>query len=198
MARICAAERAKGACCLQPWYKRWPTHLLARTPWRRNAHKRRKTTPQTSTSYGTLNGGLTENRKSHRSLSEYFVSATPAQRIAAHFPKVRPHAPNTVSMPPTTTLSILGRAKQLLWRVGARAQESDVKYAIKAGMATAMLAAPAFFEVTRPTFMEYRGEWALISFFVVLSPTIGAVRHLSLWSSQARGADTQSYERRTF
>jgi hypothetical protein len=38
-----------------------------------------------------------------------------------------------------------------------------MKYAIKAGMATAMLAAPAFFEVTRPLFTEYWGQWALIS-----------------------------------
>ena len=67
------------------------------------------------------------------------------------------------------------RLKQFVWRVGDRARESDVKYAVEAGMATAMLAAPAFFEVTGPTFMEYRGEWALISFFVVPSPTIGAV-----------------------
>ena len=27
----------------------------------------------------------------------------------------------------------------------------------------AILAAPAFFEATRPMFVEYRGEWALIS-----------------------------------
>lgn len=30
-------------------------------------------------------------------------------------------------------------------------------------MALAILAAPAFFESTRPVFTEYRGEWALIS-----------------------------------
>lgn len=39
----------------------------------------------------------------------------------------------------------------------------DIKYAIKAGMATAILAAPAFFQTTRPWFVEYRLEWALIS-----------------------------------
>ena len=38
-----------------------------------------------------------------------------------------------------------------------------MKFAVKAGMATAMLAAPAFFDATRPVFVEYRGEWALIS-----------------------------------
>jgi hypothetical protein len=42
-------------------------------------------------------------------------------------------------------------------------RDHDVKYAVKTGLATAVLAAPAFIQKTRPTFMEYRGEWALIS-----------------------------------
>lgn len=72
-------------------------------------------------------------------------------------------------------------------------KERDVKFATKAGMATALLAAPAFFDATRPFFLQNWGEWALISvtllqqpilctnqvclpqFFVVISPTIGAV-----------------------
>jgi hypothetical protein len=54
-------------------------------------------------------------------------------------------------------------------------QDHDIKYAVKTGMATAILAAPAFFEATRPTFMEYRGEWALISVSAA-SPVVGARR----------------------
>lgn len=57
----------------------------------------------------------------------------------------------------------MGRVKQTIWTIGARLKQQDSKYAIKAGMATAILAAPAFFERTRPVFVEYRGEWALIS-----------------------------------
>lgn len=53
--------------------------------------------------------------------------------------------------------------KQSLWALGDRLKQPDLKYAFKAGMATAMLAAPAFFDVTRPVFMEFKGEWALIS-----------------------------------
>jgi hypothetical protein len=67
-----------------------------------------------------------------------------------------------------------------LWAIGARLRDHDVKYAVKTGLATAVLAAPAFIERTRPTFLEYRGEWALISFFVVMSPTIGATNFLSV------------------
>jgi hypothetical protein len=36
-----------------------------------------------------------------------------------------------------------------------------------------MLAAPAFIDRTRPIFLEYKGEWALISFFATMSQSIG-------------------------
>ncbi|KAI9437537.1 Fusaric acid resistance protein-like-domain-containing protein [Lactarius indigo] len=98
------------------------------------------------------------------------ISALSCSRIAYSFPKVRPHAPDTVQTP----------SRLSLWTFGGRLQDHDVKYAVKTGMATAILAAPAFIEATRPTFMEYRGEWALISFFVVMSPTIGATNFLSV------------------
>ena len=84
-------------------------------------------------------------------------------RIAYSFPKVRPHAPDTVQTPSHAGLSAWRRFKLSLWAVGARLRDHDIKYAVKTGLATAMLAAPAFIEETRPTFMEYRGEWALIS-----------------------------------
>ncbi|KAH8993429.1 Fusaric acid resistance protein-like-domain-containing protein [Lactarius akahatsu] len=101
-------------------------------------------------------------------------------RIAYSFPKVRPHAPDTVQTPSRVGLSAWRRFQLSLWTFGGRLQDHDVKYAIKTGMATAILAAPAFIDATRPTFMEYRGEWALISFFVVMSPTIGATNFLSV------------------
>lgn len=79
------------------------------------------------------------------------------------FPKVRPHAPNTMQTPSRSGLTLRGRINQSLWAFGARMRQSDIKYAFKAGMGMAILAAPAFFDRTRPTFMHYRGEWALIS-----------------------------------
>jgi hypothetical protein len=84
-------------------------------------------------------------------------------RIAYSFPKVRPHAPDTVQTPSHAGLSAWRRFQLSLWAFGARFQDHDVKYGLKTGLATAVLAAPAFIEKTRPTFMEYRGEWALIS-----------------------------------
>ncbi|PFH46390.1 hypothetical protein AMATHDRAFT_155264 [Amanita thiersii Skay4041] len=96
------------------------------------------------------------------------------------FPKVNPHAPNTVQTPSWHQLSGIARYKQMLWILSRKLTEPQSKYAIKAGLATAMLASPAFFDTTRPLFIDYWGDWALISFFVVISPTIGATNHLSL------------------
>ncbi|KAJ7496902.1 Fusaric acid resistance protein-like-domain-containing protein [Mycena latifolia] len=105
----------------------------------------------------------------------------PAHRRAhPSFPKVRPHAPNTIQTPAWDRLTWIGKIKQQVWTIGTRLTESDTKYAVKAGMATALLAAPAFFDKTRPIFVELWGHWALISFFVVISPTIGATNFLSL------------------
>ena len=53
--------------------------------------------------------------------------------------------------------------KKVLWTIGKVLVERRSKYAIKAGLATALLASPAFFDVTRPLFVEYWGDWALIS-----------------------------------
>jgi hypothetical protein len=70
--------------------------------------------------------------------------------------------------------------KRALWDFGGILKERKLKYAFKVGMSTAVLAAPAFFDATRPIFMDYKGEWALISFFAVMSPTIGATNFLSI------------------
>ena len=89
------------------------------------------------------------------------------------FPKVRPHAPDTIQTP-WHTLTFMGRVNQTLWSIGKRMNERDTKFAIKAGMATAILAAPAFIDSTRSTFVDFFGDWALISvgvFFHVISLT---------------------------
>lgn len=85
------------------------------------------------------------------------------RRTHPSFPKIRPHAPDTMQTPSRRQLSFSGKFKQSLWAIGKRLKERDTKYAFKAGMATAMLAAPAFFDATRPTFVAYWGDWALIS-----------------------------------
>lgn len=49
------------------------------------------------------------------------------------------------------------------------------QYYIKTAAATSILATPCFIDLTRPLFNRYRGEWALLSFFVVIAPTEGHV-----------------------
>ncbi|TFY71629.1 hypothetical protein EVG20_g1380 [Dentipellis fragilis] len=163
MGRIYAVERAKAN--KQWWFKRIPKKLFSclRTKEEPNPSARQQKRPGPS--------GL-------KRLSSFIKSGRP--HIASSFPKIRPHAPNTVQTPAWDSLSLWGKVKWLLWSLGGRMRERDIKYAVKAGMATAILAAPAFFDATRPVFMEYRGEWALISFFVVMSPTIGATNFLSV------------------
>jgi len=85
------------------------------------------------------------------------------RRVHPFFAKIRPHAPDTLQTPPHHQLSWVGRLKRTLWVVGRRLKERDTKFAIKAGMAMSLLALPAFLESTRPTFVDYWGDWALIS-----------------------------------
>ncbi|EJD47000.1 hypothetical protein AURDEDRAFT_184209 [Auricularia subglabra TFB-10046 SS5] len=96
------------------------------------------------------------------------------------FPRVKPHAPNTAQTPPKDSLSFWDRVKRTIWNVTSRVREPDMRYAFKTGLALALLATPAFYDPTRPFFVEYKGEWALISFFVVMNPTIGGTNFLSV------------------
>ncbi|THU95504.1 hypothetical protein K435DRAFT_723585 [Dendrothele bispora CBS 962.96] len=127
----------------------------------------------------TGNGRPSRKGGLRRKLSNY-VTRREKRGPRPVFPKVKPHAPDTIQTPSRRELSFVGKTKQLIWSVGKRMSERDIKYAIKAGMATALLAAPAFFDVTRPFVLEYNVDWALISFFVVMSPTIGATNFLGL------------------
>ena len=79
------------------------------------------------------------------------------------FPKVRPHAPNTLQTPDRSNLTFVERFLRSLWELGDRLRDRNINYAFKVGISTALLAAPAFFDATRPLFTEYRGEWALMS-----------------------------------
>lgn len=68
-------------------------------------------------------------------------------------------------------LALKPRLYHLLWEIIQRCRMNDIKYAVKVGMATALLAAPAFSDTWREKFLEYRMEWGLIAFFATMSPT---------------------------
>lgn len=107
---------------------------------------------------------ILDNRRRTLNFRKSLAYMIPRYRVAhPAFPKIRPHAPDTIQTPPRHQLSIIGKLNQSLWSIGKRLKERDTKYAIKVGMATLILAFPAFVEDTRPTFVEYWGDWALIS-----------------------------------
>lgn len=56
-------------------------------------------------------------------------------------------------------LSFKPRLYHFIWEVLERCRKNDIKYALKVGMATALLAAPAFSDTWRTTFLEFRMEW---------------------------------------
>ncbi|TFK90654.1 hypothetical protein K466DRAFT_484360 [Polyporus arcularius HHB13444] len=161
MSRICSIERANAARS-GVWGR---LKTLLHLPWKLNRSSQRSTRGRRATSI-------------RKRFSAYFTEHKPHKAVS--FPKVTPHAPNTIQTPARENLTFIGQVKQSLWALGARMKQQDMKYAVKAGMATAILASPAFIESTRPMFVEYRGEWALISFFVVISPTIGATNYLGV------------------
>ena len=120
----------------------------------------------------------------HLSAAAFFLPE-PAH-TAVSFPKIKPHAPNTKQTPAREDLSFFERVGQSMWALGDRLKQNDMRYAIKTGMALAMLAAPAFFDATRPIFVEYKGEWALISVGGVLGKVVEMLRvHLVLCSHLA-------------
>lgn len=47
--------------------------------------------------------------------------------------------------------------------------------------ASVILAVPAFTERWRDTFLEFRGEWALIAFWATMNPSIGGTNLLSFY-----------------
>ncbi|CED83992.1 Predicted membrane protein [Phaffia rhodozyma] len=96
------------------------------------------------------------------------------------FPNNAPDAPGTATNPDRKTLSFKGQFQHWVWELAERTRKPDIKYAIKVGLATSLLAAPAFTSTWRPIFYEYKGEWALMSFFTTMAPTEGQTNFLSL------------------
>ncbi|KAL7419460.1 hypothetical protein Q5752_006298 [Cryptotrichosporon argae] len=127
------------------------------------------------------------------------VPIDPSRLQPPLFPRNQPDAPGTLLTPDSSVLSPLARVRHWAWELAARLRQPDMRYAIKTGLAGAMLAAPAYTEVGRPIFLEYRGEWALIAFFATMSPTVGQTNFLyvngkarqSLWPGPFLGSSEQ-------
>ncbi|PWN51920.1 hypothetical protein IE53DRAFT_405416 [Violaceomyces palustris] len=99
-------------------------------------------------------------------------------RATLDFPSNRRHQINTGQTP--AAMTIKEHLQRIVWSIGEFLRQPDTKFAIKAGVGSAILASPAFFKSTRHVFNEYKGQWALVSFMVVLSPTVGQSNQMSL------------------
>ncbi|ODO11174.1 hypothetical protein I350_01778 [Cryptococcus amylolentus CBS 6273] len=108
------------------------------------------------------------------------VPIDPSRLQPPLYPKNGRDSAGPIVVPSMTSLSWLGKVKQMSWAVGERLSQPDAKYAIKTGMGGAMLAAPAFTEFGRPIFLRYRGEWALIAYFATINQTIGQTNFMSM------------------
>ncbi|KAL8290329.1 hypothetical protein RQP46_002587 [Phenoliferia psychrophenolica] len=80
---------------------------------------------------------------------------------------------------PASQLGFLGRLKRGFWHFGWHLKQPNVLFSIKTGTGVSILASAAFIPSLRPIWIEWRGEWALISYMVVMAPTIGATNFLA-------------------
>uniref|UniRef100_V5ER14 Uncharacterized protein n=2 Tax=Kalmanozyma brasiliensis (strain GHG001) TaxID=1365824 RepID=V5ER14_KALBG len=106
------------------------------------------------------------------------VPAAKKMTTPLDFPSNRRHAVNTDQTPRALTWQ--EKLQRVVWHIGEFFRQPDTKFAIKSGLGSALLASPAFFPSTRPIFTKFQGQWALVSFMVVLSPTVGQSNHMSL------------------
>ncbi|KAF9578679.1 hypothetical protein BGW38_005413 [Lunasporangiospora selenospora] len=86
---------------------------------------------------------------------------------------------NTLHTP--TPSSFYQRWSTRLWKFLLIFRSFQVKYAVKAAVATMILLIPAFVDLTRPYFVQYRGEWALISMLIVMVPTVGGTNIVGIY-----------------
>ncbi|EGG02122.1 uncharacterized protein MELLADRAFT_91665 [Melampsora larici-populina 98AG31] len=76
--------------------------------------------------------------------------------------------------------SSFDRIKRVLYDFFQSLGDPDMKTAIKVGGGAAVMAFPAFLDVTRPLFHKYRGQWAIVTYVIVMASTLGQTNFLSV------------------
>ncbi|KAG0099871.1 hypothetical protein BGZ93_005475 [Podila epicladia] len=96
------------------------------------------------------------------------------------FPEPNIHnTKNTLHTPAPSTF--LQKWSTRLWKFLHVFRSFQVKYAAKTAISTMVLLIPAFVDWTRPYFVQYRGEWAIISMLIVMVPTVGGTNIVGLY-----------------
>ncbi|GJN88427.1 hypothetical protein Rhopal_001393-T1 [Rhodotorula paludigena] len=102
----------------------------------------------------------------------------PRSKYRSVFPKIVDGALSSHQVE-SSDFSFVGRIKLAFWRLSYRLREPNVRFAIKTGAGAAVLASAAFIPRLRPRWLEWRGEWALISYMVIMAPALGATNFLA-------------------
>ncbi|KAF9998404.1 hypothetical protein BGZ79_007927 [Entomortierella chlamydospora] len=120
------------------------------------------------------------NYEPQQGSNTYGTIASRRRRKQRLFPKPNIHnTTNTLQTPVPSTFS-----QQLftrLWKFLHLFRSFQVKYAAKAAISAIVLLIPAFVDWTRPYFVQYRGEWALISTLIVMVPTVGGTNIVAIY-----------------
>src|SRR5579859_3421365 len=74
-----------------------------------------------------------------------------------------------------------GKLKYRIWKSLEKLRKPEIKFAVKVGLGAVLLALPAFTERWRDVYTHWRGEWALLSYFVVIASSVGATTSTGLW-----------------
>ncbi|GAA6001060.1 hypothetical protein JCM10207_007394 [Rhodosporidiobolus poonsookiae] len=132
---------------------------------------------------GEMVPGRREGKASQ--LGRQFARAlkTPRKKYHSVFPEIVDGALSShqlSSSPSSASLSPFARAKLAFWHLGWHLRQPNLRFALKTGAGVAILSSAAFFPRTRPLWLEYRGEWALISFMVCSALTIGDSNYLAI------------------
>ncbi|KAG0033130.1 hypothetical protein BGZ82_006235 [Podila clonocystis] len=96
------------------------------------------------------------------------------------FPKPNIHNTNNTLHTPTPS-TFLQKWSTRLWKFLHVFRSFQVKFAAKAAISTMVLLIPAFVDWTRPYFVQYRGEWAIISMLIIMVPTVGGTNIVGLY-----------------
>ncbi|CCX09460.1 Similar to Uncharacterized protein C26F1.08c; acc. no. Q10495 [Pyronema omphalodes CBS 100304] len=73
-----------------------------------------------------------------------------------------------------------------VWKGLSALRNDNVKFSVKVGLGAGLYALPAFIPYTRPMFSQWRGEWGLVSYMIIMSMTLGQTNN----SGEARVVGT--------
>lgn len=68
-----------------------------------------------------------------------------------------------------------------IWQFLRCFKSTQVRFAIKVGVGAALFALPAMIDSLRPIFVEWRLEWGLLSFFIILNSSVGGTYSAAFW-----------------